>query len=92
MSDIVWEDPPPKATHKRASKVAPFFDALREHPGKWALYKEASTSASVCTQIKSGRGYPVTPGEFDAATRKNEDGTYRIYVRFVGPEIGRAEP
>ena len=86
MSDttaIVWADPPPKAGGRRPSATFPRAteDALRAHPGRWALIaKDVAASAAgwlsesrpgfEFTSRSAGLGYPKGRGD--------------IYARFIG--------
>ena len=57
---------------------------LRANPGRWAIFSE-DAHASTATSINFGRLKAFHPPKaFEAVTRKNPGGRYRIYVRFVG--------
>ena len=87
MSDtttIVWADPPPKAGgHRSDGATFPRAteDALRAHPGRWALvakgvslsspgWLSASRPGFEFTSRSAGLGYPKGRGD--------------LYARFVG--------
>ncbi len=46
--EIVWEDPP-ENVNGRAGKTKVFVEALKEHPGNWAIHhtSEAPNASSV---------------------------------------------
>lgn len=60
-----------------------FTEALRAHPGQWAVYPRRLSSPSVASStanaIRSGRVKAFAPaGQFEAAARKET-----VYVRYV---------
>lgn len=91
-----WADPPPlpktcrsftdgrRAT--RESRMAPYADALREHPGRWAVVFEGSQGAAsaMATHISLGQMACFTPtGDFEATSRRQGE-TVLCYARYVG--------
>jgi hypothetical protein len=46
MSDIVWQDPPPRTRHQNAGRTQLFVEAWKAQPGRWALYPGTFSSAS----------------------------------------------
>lgn len=81
---IVWEDPPEvlRANSKGNEKHRAFFHALRVNPGRWAIVPTIYSGSSSASAIKNfkktyGPGYEYT-------ARKQDDGTARLYVRYVG--------
>ena len=84
MSDIVWQDPPPKSRGPGGNdKHAAFREAVRQRPGKWAILRVAKspTQTSGITQ-----NHDVWAG-FEATSRKRDDGEgFDIYVRYVGDD------
>lgn len=88
---IRWEDPPQTKAKggcgRPNSKYAPIADQLRDHPGRWALVREAdrqNAAASLAGVIREGRTVCFAPrGDFDACTRA-VDGRYRVYARYLG--------
>lgn len=87
--EIVWEAPP--GISRRGGprpKHSAFFAALRERPGEWAIFTSNAHHPSVLTGVKRGKYATTIEGEFDATSRKNPDGTFTVYVRYVGkPKI-----
>jgi len=85
MSDLPegfkFEEPPPAQRGVRGqSKYAP----LMEHPGEWALIV-ASTKHPQGSQT-AARLRRSLGGRWEAADRTNEDGTWRTYLRYLGPD------
>lgn len=81
MSDeMQWRDPPvARASTARYGKLKTFVEALKAHPGKWALYPNTSHTQAATT---NRRYYPGT----EWTTRKRDDGTCDLYGRWVGTE------
>lgn len=76
-------DEPPEPTRGRNPLYSAFADALRENPGRWAVwprsFKNRSSAGVTAGNIKRGRMANFPSGHFDALSR---DG--KLYVRFVG--------
>lgn len=87
MTNIEFIDPPASRKGNHGPRIAVELAPLRERPGEWArvygpLNKEwASVKAS---RINHGGYVGIATGEYEAITRKLEDGTY-VWVRYVGP-------
>lgn len=79
-SGVVWEDPPPP----HAGDSGPLAAALRARPGEWAVVYPAAKSQAAAPAIRRGMGSWAPAGSFEAISRSNEDGTFRVYARFVG--------
>lgn len=83
-TDIVWEDPPPRAYGRgRPPQHLGFFNALRVHPGKWAQWPRqgnTNTAKNTATRINNGRYGGTAAGEFEAVTRLGV-----VYVRYLDP-------
>lgn len=82
--EIEWVDEPPPATGKQR-EYAIFAQALREHPGKWAILPGVKRGG-YSPQINRGKFAAFRPaGHFESVTRRpldsNEPSTY---VRYVG--------
>jgi hypothetical protein len=83
---VKWQTPPESKTSGRPSKNQHVAEALRARPGQWALIHEAAASRSFTTIIMKGRVTAFEPaGEFEAVSRRRQDGRFDIYARFVGP-------
>lgn len=72
---------------KRAGKWVRICAELRvgakTRPGEWArIYTSGNTAFA--TMLKQGKLGDAVPGEFEALSRRNADGKYDIYARFVG--------
>lgn len=76
-------DAPPAPTHGRNPIYRAFADALRENPGRWAVwpgrFKNRSSTSAQASNIKRGTLRNFPEGEFDAVTREG-----KLYVRFIG--------
>lgn len=94
---IRWEDLPPIRRPASSRGWVPsdaweyVADELRERPGDWAVVLEVPRSSAAMlgyiTMIRKGRLVAFRPaGEFDCSVRTAEDGTSRLYVRYVGPK------
>jgi hypothetical protein len=70
---IVWAEPPQIKRPRKATvdRDAAFFDALKDKPRKWAIYRDKSTYAV-------GKKVPFV----QFTNRSNGDGTYTVYARF----------
>lgn len=78
---VEWVDAVPQPT--RNGKWARICDELRTRPGQWARV-HTSTSTAFATMLKQGKLGGSAPGEFEATCRRNVDGKYEIYARYVG--------
>lgn len=68
-----WEDPGPSRTGR-----AKHWDLAKTRPGEWLLAKESHpVSHGYKTAWLKSHG-------FEIAARNNGDGTYRLYVRYIG--------
>ena len=75
MTDVVWEDPPISARGGGArGRLRVLLAELKEHPGKWAISHPAAQSPS--------SAYPLKRVGCEVTSRKNDDGTYRVYARW----------
>jgi len=54
-----------------------FIDALKERPGEWALHPLPGAGSRASHTM---RRYP----DVEATCRSREDGSYDLYVRWVG--------
>lgn len=79
---IKWATPPAKRTahtsNRRLGAIARFVEVLKTRPNKWAIYKTDSSNAVTVSTAK--KAYPQT----EWTSRKNPDGTFTLYARFVG--------
>lgn len=80
-----WENPrpslrgsagPPKPKGQQTPR-AEFWDLAKTRPGEWLLAKVARSTNGQRKKWLESRG-------FEVVARKNEAGTYNIYVRYVG--------
>ncbi len=81
---IVWADPPPKVGGiGRPSRIFPRAteDALRAHPGRWALVAKEVPSSVVGWLSESRPGFEFTSRRAGLGYPK---GRGDIYARFVG--------
>jgi hypothetical protein len=93
MSNVEWSDPPPPNSAARSdyvSQLGRFLAALREEPKRWArkpgAHSTSDAASSIANYINSGRAAGVLKGEFDATSRKLDDGTFGVWVRYVGTD------
>ena len=80
---IKWASPPAKRTpvSKTAGgngKTQRFVAALKKRPNKWAIYTEKCSNGVIVTSAK--KTFPDT----EWTSRKDKDGTYTIYARYIG--------
>lgn len=76
---IVWETPKEPRDRKRGGgQMARFVEVLKTRPNEWAVYSAKHPNCSVITYGK--KNYPKT----EWTSRKNADGTFKIFARFVG--------
>jgi hypothetical protein len=85
MSVVRWEDPPPsRKPGRRLSKYwTAIADALKEHPGQWAVIHEGARQGSLVARVNGGRSAFAPAGAFEAMERPG-DGMHRVYARYVG--------
>jgi hypothetical protein len=81
-----WIDPPRKTKAIGAPvKFQEEAEALSRRPGEWALIFEGRNSATTASYINAGDLAAFRPaGSFEAKSRKNPEGKFDIYARFVG--------
>jgi len=72
-----WETPPPRAAQGHWRQIA---DQLIAEPGRWALVlTKASRNGSGNVRVALHR----YGGAFQAAERRQPDGTLNIYARYI---------
>lgn len=84
-----WQDPPAKALSPRVPKrkttyedrYVALFEALREHPGRWALFAQGR-GANLANNIRRGLYRGCEVGEFEAVYDYHGPGKYDTYVRY----------
>ncbi len=91
-SGIVWMDPPPKQAGggRWIRRLVPLVD----RPMQWALVEtcvNANTSGSTAYNVRRGV-VALPPGKWDATARKLDDGSYGVFVRYLGPTAAEREP
>ena len=78
---FVEEPPLPKRGHN--SLYSMFAEALRSHPGKWAVWprdlKSNAVAATTAANVKRGKLINFPEGQFEA---RAADGI--VYVRYIG--------
>lgn len=90
-SEIEWEEPPARKTggRKGEKKYLDFADALRAHPGDWAVLLRASRYRTLVSRVKGGHIVAFKPeGAFESRAVTVDDNLVDIYVRFVGTDVG----
>lgn len=75
MTDIIWEDPPPKTRSGPKSRSETFVAELEKHPGRWAKWG-VFTHPAAATRLK--KKYPHIEW-----TARHVDGKYHIYARCI---------
>lgn len=77
--EIVWEEPPISQRLRQDSRLTLFAQALREQPGRWAVWP-SEKSSGVQTRLKQGAYTAFRPPEqFEAIWRSG-----KTYVRYIG--------
>lgn len=82
-----WEEPgkSPFATNGKKDAWKGPAEELKMNPGRWALLAENEGNPGLAIYIRQGKSSYWRPaGSFEARSRSNGDGTYRIYGRYVG--------
>lgn len=72
MMALTWQDPPPRNVGNRDSGLDDIAEALRQHPGRWAL---------ISNDPYSGGGQPYKDRGLEYVCRSRGDGTYDKYAR-----------
>jgi hypothetical protein len=79
-----WEDPAQDERGQRG-KYDEFVKELKTRPGQWAVLHPKAEHPSHVPNVNKGKIASFRPaGDFEATSRGNGDGTYKIYVRYVG--------
>jgi hypothetical protein len=87
MTEVTWEDPPPARSRKSVRDWHAVAATLRTRPSEWALVVEKSRQNSTAHFITHGRIAAFRPeGMFQGRSAKNDDGTFRIFARYVGEQ------
>lgn len=94
LDDIIWEDPPVLNAGRPADPAkAEFIEALKAHPGKWAIYPRdfpsSGSAGGFSKDLRGAKQKDHTPTGIESCTR-TKDGITRVYARWVGldPEAG----
>lgn len=79
---VKWSNPPKKrlggAKPIGSGKTQKFVAVLKTRPNKWAIYRENCNNGVMVTANK--KAFPNT----EWTSRKNPDGTFTIYGRYIG--------
>ncbi len=86
-----WSDPPeranrppgrpPREEHITIAKM------LRENPARWARIAQASNSGTanaLARAVRTGRSAFTPEHHFDTVIRKQDDGSWGVWARFLG--------
>lgn len=77
-----WQEPP--NDRRRSTDYGEIVKKLKQHPNRWALIREGG-NASMTTHIKTGRYKDFAPpGSFEATSRRDPEGTVKIWARYIG--------
>lgn len=93
----IFEDPPPKAHNPGYSdkpkagrnnrRLEDWFNLVRWADGEWLRYPTGwdniKTAQSLIARVKRFGMCGVTPGEFETACRKKDDGQTYVYARLI---------
>lgn len=97
---MTWQDPPPAGSPRRPGytprppKYGWFFDELRLHPGRWAVWPAPTPHVrATVTAIHAGRYTGAPTGDFQAVARapRGSRGDVTVYVRYIGAAVGTFE-
>lgn len=83
-----WKEPPP-ATQKGKKKVSMFdkiVDELIKNPNKWAKVAIVKNQGGVSPNLNRVAIRKNPNGEIDTTGRKQSDGTWEIYARWIPKE------
>ena len=76
-----------KRGRRRTSKYAAMAERLRANPGKWALINPSTNATGLASMIRRGKHAQFRPaGAFEVVTDRNDDGTTRVFCRYIGEE------
>lgn len=82
------EEPPARKVGRQESERSKNIAAsLRRMPDKWALVSEGERNDSLAVRIRKGQSPSFRAGVFEASSRKQEDGTFNIYARFISKPV-----
>lgn len=83
MTEIEFRDPPKTPNNE----VDEFATTLKNHPGRWAVFKELDGSGAAAAtrhRINHGLGKSWAPkGSFESRIGRSEHG-YEVFVRYLG--------
>lgn len=89
MTQINWQEPPTSGRRTYVYKWKPFVEALKAHPGKWAVF-DKEVNPNTGWRIRMGKHTAFQGGTFQAVTRKGKK-QYLLYVRYMGEAAGDAQ-
>lgn len=81
LDAIVWETPKPAYggnSKKRNGRTAAFVAVLKTRPNEWAVYRKSHPNCGIITYGK--RTFKNT----EWTSRRNPDGSFDIYARYIG--------
>lgn len=85
MTQINWQEPPTGYKYD----WEPFAAALKDHPGKWALF-DKEVNPNTGWRIRRGKHTAFQGGTFQAVTRKGKK-QYLLYARYMGEDEGQEQ-
>jgi hypothetical protein len=90
MSTVQWEEPPPAGSASAQGQriSVEISRELQRRPGEWARWPRAYKgvgASQIAYRINNGISASWRPaGSYEAVTRKGQDGTISLWVRYVG--------
>ncbi len=98
MSNIRWEDPPPRKQSGAPGLWMERLTPLLDHPGRWARVHDATSRAAATQTVGRLRGRGaraldravIPPGRWEFRAAGLPDGSGAIYARYLGPDDDEA--
>ena len=87
MTEIRWEDPPPRKVGGPRDVWIDRLEPLVAHPKRWAIVhiSPSKGAASRLQQALTRHELRMPPGRYEFTARA-VDGEHRMYARYLGPD------
>ena len=83
--------PSPRRTRKVSQEHIRVARTLMMNPAKWGIIRQTKSESAArgfASAVNQGDILAYSPkGDFKASVRKNQSGTYTVYVKYLGQKI-----